>query len=48
MMLFYKAWRESRGRFLFVAAAIFAACLLFLFRAFPLPDHQNVPYSAVV
>ncbi len=50
-MLFYKAWRESRGRFLFAAAAILAACLLFLFRArvaFPLAQNPHVPYSAVV
>ena len=50
MRLFYKAWRESRGRFLLAAAAILAACLLFLFRArvaFPLAENPNVPYSAV-
>ena len=30
MMLFYKAWRESRARFLFSAAAIVALCLIFV------------------
>ena len=50
-MLWYKAWRESRGRFLiaFVAIAVFSVgVMLYARTGFPLPENPRVPYSAFV
>ena len=50
-MLLYKAWLESRVRFLLAVGGLLVVCVAFLFRqrvAFPLPDHPWLPYSAIV
>ncbi len=51
MMLWYKAWRESRVRFLLSAAVWTFFCVGLMYRArtgFPPPDLPNLPYSAWV
>jgi ABC-type transport system involved in multi-copper enzyme maturation permease subunit len=50
-MLWYKAWRESRGRFFLAAGAVTMYCLAALVRArtaFPPPEVPLLPYSAFV
>src|SRR5215813_10268679 len=50
-MLWYKAWRESRVRFLLSAAVLVFLCLGLMYRArtgFPPPDRPDLPYSAWV
>jgi hypothetical protein len=50
-MLFYKAWRESRARFLICAAIALALCASFLIRArteFPVPGYPQLPYTGFV
>src|SRR5215813_3426123 len=50
-MLWYKAWRESRVRFLLSAAVLVFLCLGLMYRArtgFPPPDLPRLPYSAWV
>ena len=50
-MLFYKAWRESRVRFLFAGAVVVVFSLSVLLRArtgFPLPQNPRVTYSAFI
>ena len=50
-MLFYKAWRESRIRFLMCAGAVTLLCVMVLVRArtqFPVPNNPNIPYTAFV
>lgn len=50
-MLWYKAWRESRSRFLLLAAAVAMYCLSALVTArtsFPPPQAPQLPYSAFV
>ena len=51
MMLFYKAWRESRARFLVALSALVLFSIGFLLRArttFPPPEYPMLPYAAVV
>jgi ABC-2 type transport system permease protein len=51
MMLFYKAWRESRIRFLMCAAVVTFLCVTLLVRArtqFPVPYNPNIPYTGFV
>jgi ABC-2 type transport system permease protein len=51
MMLWYKAWRESRVRFLLSAAVMIFLCLSLMNRArtgFPPPERPDLPYSAWV
>jgi ABC-2 type transport system permease protein len=51
MMLWYKAWRESRVRFLLSAAVLVFLCLGLMQRArtgFPPPERPDLPYSAWV
>lgn len=46
MMLFYKAWRESKARFLFSAAALVALCLIIvLFQNQIREDRDFMPWS---
>lgn len=50
-MLWLKAWRESRVRFLLVAGMFLAMCLQFLLtahRSFPPPEVPSLPYTAFV
>jgi ABC-type transport system involved in multi-copper enzyme maturation permease subunit len=50
-MLWYKAWRESRSRFLLVAGVVAMYCLSALVNArtaFPPPEAPRLPYSAFV
>jgi len=50
-MLFYKAWYESRIRFLICAAAVAFLCVTLIVRArtqFPVPQNPNIPYSGFV
>lgn len=50
-MLWYKAWRESRGRFFLAAVVVTMYCLIVLVRArttFPPPQAPLLPYSAFV
>jgi len=50
-MLFYKAWRESRVRFVLAAAGFALFCIWFVFssrRDFPPPGIPFLPYSAFV
>ena len=50
-MLWYKAWRESRVRFLLSAAVLVLLSLGLMYRAhtgFPPPDRPDLPYSAWV
>ena len=50
-MLWYKAWRESRSRFLLAAAAVTVYSFVVLFTArtsFPPPQAPQLPYSAYV
>jgi ABC-2 type transport system permease protein len=49
--LFYKAWRESRGRFLFAAGALVVFSVGFLISArssFPPPEAPRLAYTAFV
>jgi ABC-2 type transport system permease protein len=51
MMLFYKAWCESRIRFLMCAAAVALLCVTLVVRAltqFPVPQNPNILYTAFV
>jgi ABC-type transport system involved in multi-copper enzyme maturation permease subunit len=51
MMLFYKAWRESRTRFLCAAAAVAlysSGALLDARVSFPPPEYPMLPYTAFV
>src|SRR5262245_47465636 len=51
MMLWYKAWRESRVRFLLSAAVMIFLCLSLMNRArtgFPPAERPDLPYSAWV
>ena len=51
MMLWYKAWRESRVRFLLSAAVLVFLCIGLMHRAragFPPPERPDLPYSAWV
>jgi len=51
MMLWYKAWRESRVRFLLSVAVWSLLCLGLMYRAktgFPPPERPDLPYSAWV
>src|SRR5215475_3940035 len=51
MMLWYKAWRESRVRFVLSAAVMIFLCLSLMNRArtgFPPPERPDLPYSAWV
>src|SRR5262245_10196884 len=51
MMLWYKAWRESRVRFLLTAAVWTLLCLGLMYRArtgFPPPERPDLLYSAWV
>jgi ABC-2 type transport system permease protein len=50
-MLWYKAWRESRARFVLAATALTVFCVAFVAKArmdFPLRESPMVPYAAVV
>jgi ABC-2 type transport system permease protein len=50
-MLWYKAWRESRVRFLLTVAVWVFLCVGLMFRArtgFPPPERPDLPYSAWV
>src|SRR5438876_12165618 len=50
-MLWYKAWRESRARFLLTAAVWTFLCAGLMYRArtgFPPPERPDLPYSAWV
>ena len=50
-MLWYKAWRESRVRFLLSVAVLTVLCLALMYRAragFPPPDAPDLRYSAWV
>jgi len=50
-MLVYKAWRESRARFLLALSALVLFSFGFLLRArttFPPPEYPMLPYAAVV
>jgi ABC-type transport system involved in multi-copper enzyme maturation permease subunit len=50
-MLFYKAWRESRARFLICAGIALVFCVSFLVRArtdFPVPQNPRIPYTGFV
>jgi ABC-2 type transport system permease protein len=50
-MLWYKAWRESRVRFLLSAGVLMFLCLSSIYRArtgFPPPERPDLPYSAWV
>src|SRR5437879_2552239 len=49
VMLLYKAWRESRGRFLLASAALAVYSVGVLLRSrvsFPPPENPMVPYTA--
>src|SRR5215813_10200155 len=51
MMLWYKAWRESRVRFLLTVAVWTFLCVGLVYRArtgFPPPERPDLPYSAWV
>jgi len=51
MMLWYKAWRESRVRFLLTVAVWTFLCVGLMYRArtaFPPPERPDLPYSAWV
>ena len=51
MMLWYKAWRESRVRFLLTVAVWSFLCVGLMYRArtaFPPPERPDLPYSAWV
>src|SRR5215471_21782384 len=51
MMLWYKAWRESRVRFLLTLAVWSFLCVGLMYRArtgFPPPERPDLPYSAWV
>src|SRR6266404_8286694 len=51
MMLWYKAWRESRVRFILSAAVLTFLCVSLMVRArtgFPPPERPDLPYSAWV
>jgi ABC-2 type transport system permease protein len=52
MMLFYKAWRESRTRFLLASLVLVVVCAAFLLRSaqsgFAPPEHPGLRYSVVV
>jgi len=50
-MLWYKAWRESRMRFLLSAAVLTFLCMSLVYGArahFPPPERPDLPYSAWV
>jgi len=50
-MLWYKAWRESRVRFLLSLGVLMLLCVASVYRAragFPPPDQPKLPYSAWV
>src|SRR5262245_65164347 len=50
-MLWYKAWRESRVRFILSAAVLTFLSVGLMYRAqtaFPPPDRPDLPYSAWV
>jgi ABC-type transport system involved in multi-copper enzyme maturation permease subunit len=50
-MLFYKAWRESRARFLMCAGIALVFCVSFLVRArtqFPVPENPRILYTGFV
>jgi ABC-type transport system involved in multi-copper enzyme maturation permease subunit len=50
-MLFYKAWRESRIRFLMCAAVVTFLCVTLVVRArtqFPVPRNPNIPYTGFI
>jgi ABC-2 type transport system permease protein len=50
-MLFYKAWRESRARFLMCAGIALVFSVSFLVRArtqFPVPEYPQLPYTGFV
>jgi ABC-2 type transport system permease protein len=51
MMLWYKAWKESRVRFLLTVAVWSFLCVGLMYRArtgFPPPERPDLPYSAWV